>query len=142
MATPNSWCCAHIHDHAILFLSFWAFLDVLTTWTRKLNPSHLVRFWGELNVTCTLRVLYLWEVKNPFLVETVILTGMDQNTFNLNFFEHLFFFWMENFYFIIILLLYYIIIIIIIIIIDCKISKCSKTVYDKKVLLRRCLHII
>ena len=92
MATPNSWCCAHIHDHAILFLSFWAFLDVLTTWTRKLNPSHLVRFWGELNVTCTLRVLYQWEVKNPFLVETVILTGMGQNTFNLNFFVHLFFF--------------------------------------------------
>ena len=51
---------------------------------------------------------------------------------------------MENFYFIIILLLLYyiIIIIIIIIIIDCKKSKCSKTVYDKKVLLRRCLHII
>ena len=92
MATPNSWCCAHIHDHAILFLSFWAFLDVLTTWTRKLNPSHLVRFWGELNLTCTLRVLYQWEVKNPFLVETVILTGMGQNTFNLNFFVHLFFF--------------------------------------------------
>ena len=48
---------------------------------------------------------------------------------------------MENFYFIIILLLLYyiIIIIIIIIIIDCKKSKCSKTVYDKKVLLRRCL---
>ena len=103
MATPNSWCCAHIHDHAILFLSFWAFLDVLTTWTRKLNPSHLVRFWGELNLTCTLRVLYQWEVKNPFLVETVILTGMGHNTFNLNFFVHLFFFGWKIF----ILLFYY-----------------------------------
>ena len=142
MATPNSWCCAHIHDHAILFLSFWAFLDVLTTWTRKLNPSHLVRFWGELNLICTLRVLYQWEVKNPFLVDTVILTGMGHNTFNLNFFVHLFF--LDGkflFYYFIIIILYYIIIIIIIIV-DCKKSKCSKTVYDKKVLLRRCLHII
>ena len=141
MATPNSWCCAHIHDHAILFLSFWAFLDVLTAWTRKLNPSHLVRFWGELNLTCTLRVLYQWEVKNPFLVETVILTGMGHNTIWIFLYICFFLDGKFLFYYFIIIILYYIIIIIIIIV-DCKKSKCSKTVYDKKVLLRRCLHII